>query len=167
MKIRLTNRITFFITICLTFFSCENKDSLSKNFEPEFLKVVENYQKEVPIPDRKWIEENTPFLNPKYCYYVSFEKNKNDTVFWIQLLNNGVYDTENKFGVYEDSKHSPTIVLDESNLSRNILKKIKNDRLDTFVENNGIINDAMYPHIFYIVKNKKIIFQQKFRGNMD
>lgn len=147
--------------------SCARKDSLSKNFEPDFLKVVENYQKEFPIPDGKWIKKNTPFLNPKYCYFVKFEKNKNDTVFWIQLLNNGIFDTHDKFGIYEDNNHQPTIIFDDNNLSDKILKKIKNNKLDTFVVNNGIINDVMYPHVFYKVKNKKIIFQEKFRGNME
>ena len=166
MKIRYTKRIIFILLIGLTN-SCHKTDSLDKNFETEFLNIVENYQKEVPIPDRKWIKEYTPFLDPKYCYYVSFEKNKKDTVFWIQLLSNGIYDTENKFGVYVDHGLKPTIIFDESNLSHKMLKKIKNEKLDTFVVNNGLINDAMYPHVFYKVKNKQIIFQQKFRGNME
>ena len=158
--------ILVYLSIFFTFISCEKKESLTKNFEHNFLKAVENYQREVPIPDIKWIKKNTPFLNPKYCYLIAFDRNKNDTIFSIQLLNNGIFDTNSKFGIYEDTNHKATIIFDDDNLSYKILKKINNSRLNTFVVHNSPINDAMYSQIFYKVKNKKIIFQKRFRGNV-
>lgn len=153
--------------ILLSFISCDENKEDEVNFEMELQKIILNYQNKVKIPDQKWIKNNTPFLDPKYCYTLSFRKQKQDTILVVQLINNGIFESKNYYGVYKSKKLEPTLVQDENNLSHHFVKKLKNQNLENFVVTSGPVNDTIYPFDEYLLQGKKIILLESYTGNME
>ena len=127
-----------FFTLIL--FSCSQKEELN----PEFRKVIIDYQKIYPVKN--------PVKGNKYIYVASFFKVQNDTVFWIFRTSEGVLNTNNIYGLYKDKELKNFIVYDKSKLSAKQIRIYKKEFPDSIFFKRKPINFSITPIATYKLK---------------
>ena len=103
----------------LILFSCSKKEELN----PEFRKVIIDYQKTYPV--KKFVKGN------KYIYVATFSKEQNDTIFIIFRTSDGIQNTKNFYGSYNDTELKNFIVYDKTKLSSKQIKIYKKEIPDS------------------------------------
>ncbi|MGL4629888.1 MAG: hypothetical protein ACRCVT_01685 [Leadbetterella sp.] len=167
---------TILLPILILFIlSCGRKNETG--LREDLYQALLDYQKNNPIPpippkpDQK--SKIPPRHHPdyeKYIYEVLFLKDKSDTLVQISLAVKAFYQYKHNdpfmYGVYMDKQLKRTYILDKENLSKEIVKKYLKNGLKNFDYVVDYINDTMYIKYVYSIKNGKLRFKEKLRGNI-
>lgn len=144
-------KITVSILLLVFLIGCE-KQELNNELE----KAILDYQKKIPIPK---IEKNSDkiFREHLFIYWVDFYRKENDTMISIIRRSNGIYSSEDYYGVYMIENEIPVVISDKNSLGNDFVKfKIKNNLLKKYITDYEGHYDE-YPPIFsYIIKEGKL-----------
>lgn len=138
------NKVLILLLFLIVCFSCEKKENLDITFKKEILK----YQKAFPLP------EKTDSLFP--FYIVKFRKKQNDTLFNIyraQAFSSMQY---NEYGIFEDEKLKPTIIIDFDSLGRKLIKDYPERKGERFLKSGPL--KSSNPFYLYHLDHNKINF---------
>jgi len=119
----------------------------NKDLEPNFRKIILNYQKTYPVIN--------PRKNNIYIYVAAFYKEDQDTIFTITRTGAGMIDhTKNIYCLYNDDELKNLIVGDESKLGINQIKDYRKELPDSLIWKSESFPESCTPVSKFKVINK-------------